>query len=290
MPDLLLVQGDFYPRPLRGGRPDTVNAAMQPFKFLSTPSARRATREPTPRTEAMQFLSTPSARRATKPETDIRIDKLISIHALCEEGDDTLLTAVAAQTEFLSTPSARRATANGMRRTRRHTNFYPRPLRGGRPIFILEETAMSKFLSTPSARRATPQNPAPTSSRCYFYPRPLRGGRHERNGDFEGAKEFLSTPSARRATKYISTSSTLYSISIHALCEEGDPDLGGGIQDFTISIHALCEEGDSRGQQARGVTKYFYPRPLRGGRRRQDVKLTLNADFYPRPLRGGRRP
>ena len=36
--------------------------------------------------------------------------------------------------------------------------------------------------------------------------------------------EFLSTPSARRAT----------------------PDIGGGIQDFTISIHALREEGDEK--------------------------------------------
>ena len=114
MPDLLLVQGDFYPRPLRGGRPDTVNAAMQPFKFLSTPSARRATREPTPRTEAMQFLSTPSARRATKPETDIRIDKLISIHALCEEGDNGQRSAASICFLFLSTPSARRATKHSI--------------------------------------------------------------------------------------------------------------------------------------------------------------------------------
>ena len=132
MPDLLLVQGDFYPRPLRGGRPDTVNAAMQPFKFLSTPSARRATREPTPRTEAMQFLSTPSARRATKPETDIRIDKLISIHALCEEGDTSPV---------------------GFRRF--PCNFYPRPLRGGRPCMAAHTRGSLEFLSTPSARRAT---------------------------------------------------------------------------------------------------------------------------------------
>ena len=155
MPDLLLVQGDFYPRPLRGGRPDTVNAAMQPFKFLSTPSARRATREPTPRTEAMQFLSTPSARRATKPETDIRIDKLISIHALCEEGDHReeagdrveriSIHALCEEGDeepvevpdiskiFLSTPSARRATCCSTVSKKATENFYPRPLRGGRP-------------------------------------------------------------------------------------------------------------------------------------------------------------
>ena len=33
--------------------------------FLSTPSARRATREPPPQAAPSQFLSTPSARRAT---------------------------------------------------------------------------------------------------------------------------------------------------------------------------------------------------------------------------------
>ena len=132
MPDLLLVQGDFYPRPLRGGRPDTVNAAMQPFKFLSTPSARRATREPTPRTEAMQFLSTPSARRATKPETDIRIDKLISIHALCEEGDRFQFFHKIRLGVFLSTPSARRATSQQKFNRKSMFDFYPRPLRGGR--------------------------------------------------------------------------------------------------------------------------------------------------------------
>ena len=35
----------------------------------------------------MKFLSTPSARRATKRIPYIRFDCEISIHALCEEGD-----------------------------------------------------------------------------------------------------------------------------------------------------------------------------------------------------------
>ena len=33
-------------------------------------------------------------------------------------------------------------------------------------------------------------------------------------------------------------------ISIHALCEEGDPLLVAAQHDGVISIHALCEEGD----------------------------------------------
>ncbi len=56
-------------------------------------------------------------------------------------------------------------------------------------------------------------------------------------------------------------------ISIHALCEEGD-DFGlAHIQLLGISIHALCEEGDSRVYPHPAVIIYFYPRPLRGGRR-----------------------
>ena len=56
-----------------------------------------------------QFLSTPSARRATVVVLDIRDKAKISIHALREEGDC-----------FRRKQSAR------------HTNFYPRPPRGGR--------------------------------------------------------------------------------------------------------------------------------------------------------------
>ena len=56
---------DFYPRPPRGGRPSTITAMRTAVKFLSTPSARRATR----------FRA---AVGSCFP---------ISIHALREEGD-----------------------------------------------------------------------------------------------------------------------------------------------------------------------------------------------------------
>ena len=55
--------------------------------FLSAPSARRATGLCRGRRLGFQFLSTPSARRATKPDRRICKPKLISIHALREEGD-----------------------------------------------------------------------------------------------------------------------------------------------------------------------------------------------------------
>ena len=78
--------------------------------FLSTPSARRATDLSSRQIEANVFLSTPSARRAT--EGDIlnpqRFD--ISIHALREEGDFAVIVVSDLRDKFLSTPSARRAT------------------------------------------------------------------------------------------------------------------------------------------------------------------------------------
>ena len=45
--------GNFYPRPPRGGRPQSATKTTTPSRFLSTPSARRATelyRIPAPRT------------------------------------------------------------------------------------------------------------------------------------------------------------------------------------------------------------------------------------------------
>ena len=61
----------------------------------------------------------------------------------------------------------------------------------------------------------------------------------------QGQEGFLSTPSARRATRSEIDMGNVVSISIHALCEEGDP-LIMPAEDIPmpISIHALCEEGD----------------------------------------------
>ena len=101
--------------------------------FLSTPSARRATREERLRANLSQisihalreegdllsmgivpgmclFLSTPSARRATLEALRVILGVEISIHALREEGDAKKTKAVNVSPKFLSTPSARRAT------------------------------------------------------------------------------------------------------------------------------------------------------------------------------------
>ena len=59
---------NFYPRPPRGGR-------------------RRSTSSPN---ETSRFLSTPSARRATFYDNKYTEDGQISIHALREEGDSMM--------------------------------------------------------------------------------------------------------------------------------------------------------------------------------------------------------
>ena len=80
--------GNFYPRPPRGGRRAAEKPAILHNKFLSTPSARRATvpasTAPAP---VSVFLSTPSARRATISLAQSDHASVISIHALREEGD-----------------------------------------------------------------------------------------------------------------------------------------------------------------------------------------------------------
>ncbi len=101
-------------------------------QFLSTPSARRATKDNEAAIAAIKFLSTPSARRATDRAAGRVAYLRISIHALREEGDLILWKS-----------------ADGV------TDFYPRPPRGGRRGYSRKKTFSGQFLSTPSARRAT---------------------------------------------------------------------------------------------------------------------------------------
>ena len=106
-----IYKGDFYPRPPRGGRRDSETNGSKTIKFLSTPSARRA----------------------TKIWGMGNIIIAISIHALREEGDSACPALVGSAQEFLSTPSARRATLTLTWNQEYVPDFYPRPPRGGRP-------------------------------------------------------------------------------------------------------------------------------------------------------------
>ena len=106
----------------------------------------------------IKFLSTPSARRATPTGLHPAVTQSNFYPRPPRGGRRLHWNSVGRRSKFLSTPSARRATfcfgCIGME----ERNFYPRPPRGGRrrKQYILEVTKI--FLSTPSARRATPRD------------------------------------------------------------------------------------------------------------------------------------
>ena len=243
------------------------------WEFLSTPSSQRATSySPVIWLDQCKFLSTPSSQRATESRTRAAPIIQISIHALFAEGDMSRTRPIKEAELFLSTPSSQRATSVSYA-----------------PIWC-----KIQFLSTPSSQRATKALPSSNSI-----------GR------------FLSTPSSQRATRPCRRLRRAgIQISIHALFAEGDGvhfDLRLGA---CISIHALFAEGDAAERQVigsghqflstpssqratsdppgrSGICRYFYPRPLRRGRRRQvDLVgllqgISIHALFAEGDRRGG---
>ena len=169
--------------------------------FLSTPSARRATRRAGSSTNpTTNFYPRPPRGGRQQHSIPAQHGRHISIHALREEGDFGIPTGVANLQVFLSTPSARRATAVVYDSVPDDVYFYPRPPRGGRRFKRDYSLLTTIFLSTPSARRATLVFLHVHANGENFYPRPPRGGRPPHSG---------RRSSPRR-------------ISIHALREEGD--------------------------------------------------------------------
>ena len=169
--------------------------------FLSTPSARRATK-PSKRQEIQQRNFYPRPPRGGRPMPE-HIARLIDLFLSTPSARRATLQIpvyLRFAVPFLSTPSARRATRRHPIVSNTNQNFYPRPPRGGRQE--------CKKLGTSSK---------------HFYPRPPRGGRrhqmhngtktkkisihalreegdpHRRNHSLV-LRLFLSTPSARRAT------------------------------------------------------------------------------------------
>ena len=148
--------------------------------------------------------------------------QLISIHALCEEGDGSDIGIQCVTFLFLSTPSARRATRHRGCGGHQRPYFYPRPLRGGRQLQD-RRLQLGKAISIHAlCEEGDPSGSVHLADHIHFYPRPLRGGRR------------IRLPSAYPPLH----------ISIHALCEEGDPIRASTSRSEAISIHALCEEGD----------------------------------------------
>ena len=193
---------NFYPRPPRGGRPYASLSDGRRWRFLSTPSARRATKHrERGKKRYLGFLSTPSARRATPCRFHLINNKRISIHALREEGD--VLPCIRPPLAVLISIHALREEGDSSQLVPglAERYFYPRPPRGGRrrrsssplrlQIFLSTPSARRatfialpsllavKFLSTPSARRATYYDWRRFYRHADFYPRPPRGGRHQ---------------------------------------------------------------------------------------------------------------
>ena len=125
-------RGNFYPRPPRGGRRSTPRSRCSRRVFLSTPSARRATRARGDTGQMDKFLSTPSARRATAA-TPAGWWNIAYFYPRPPRGGRRGRSAFA-----FCVP-----------------DFYPRPPRGGRPTASVGRQTIILFLSTPSARRAT---------------------------------------------------------------------------------------------------------------------------------------
>ena len=102
---------NFYPRPPRGGRPKTLPRHRRRWRFLSTPSARRATRAASSHELQLSDFYPRPPRGGRRAHARNNVPNLyISIHALREEGDYSLPAANVQRYRFLSTPSARRAT------------------------------------------------------------------------------------------------------------------------------------------------------------------------------------
>ena len=263
-------------------------------KFLSTPSARRATTWVSQKWErGTKFLSTPSARRATWPCGRGVAARPISIHALREEGDMPKGAMRRTASRFLSTPSARRATRCRPPWQCRGSYFYPRPPRGGRPSITRSIQTPLQKISIHALREegdtGTTEKPAPYED---FYPRPPRGGRLIILMSHAVSYGFLSTPSARRATlakfdektglfEFLSTPSARRATSLQTWENKQFSNFyprppRGGRQVYRKLRHS-------------GMG-HFYPRPPRGGRLPPQFLLLLPFyDFYPRPPRGGRR-
>ena len=119
------------------------------------------------------FLSTPSARRATRGGKASAAKRKISIHALREEGDFWPVNVGCHDTEFLSTPSARRATASGAAGVAGTIDFYPRPPRGGRQQKQRENTLLLSHYTPPCTNCKEVSVKQAVKLHRYLHSRPL---------------------------------------------------------------------------------------------------------------------
>ena len=160
MADYILTDENFYPRPPRGGRRITAVCIKSLCYFYPRPPRGGRHRGKKGVNIVFEFLSTPSARRATKRRFTYSHRLGISIHALREEGDESKTSSVSGPWIFLSTPSARRATWRLFGSQRKHPISIHALREEGDLEEQVENNSTDVFLSTPSARRATQEQKA----------------------------------------------------------------------------------------------------------------------------------
>ena len=132
----------FYPRPPRGGRPKQPPKSKGAVRFLSTPSARRATHQLTcTNRDTMQFLSTPSARRATgQPRTKHKRGLYFYPRPPRGGRRNGRQNLPCSGYFYPRPPRGGRPTEH--RQCEQHDDFYPRPPRGGRQQKQRENTLL----------------------------------------------------------------------------------------------------------------------------------------------------
>ena len=245
--------------------------------FLSTPSARRATRLICRRVAAVVDFY-PRPPRGGRPGSWHHRRGAGHFYPRPPRGGRPVeRVAEAASSIFLSTPSARRATEvfvlgevtvsisiHALREEGdclgppflgRPRNFYPRPPRGGRPAalgFEVVEKGISIHALREEGDGRLPHKAAP---KVYFYPRPPRGGRQQ-GCDYFATTDRISIHALREEGDLgLACCGECGAISIHALREEGDHRATQDHQDDRISIHALREEGDSKNRDKISIFK-----------------------------------
>ena len=281
---------DFYPRPPRGGRQHRLRHIFRPVEFLSTPSARRATRD-FHRASSFRSISIHALREEGDPRSIMRLQVRYNFYPRPPRGGRPgSLSEPHRPVLFLSTPSARRATPGAVqgRDLRPDISIHALREEGDGDRFLLRHIAGISIhaLREEGDKRQWPRPTARTIS--------IHALREEGDGSspikFHARRGFLSTPSARRATKLPprkrSSQKNFYPRPPRGGRQSGHPALDAGVR---ISIHALREEGDRAGiPPSMRVSEFLSTPSARRATRRWLGRGSGTDYFYPRPPRGGR--
>ena len=305
---------DFYPRPLRRGRQDHDTLRQRLLPFLSTPSSQRATAARGSRAAASNFYPRPLRRgrhsparcgtalrrnfyprplRRGRPHIRQFVRQLvhISIHALFAEGDRRILfehcaDGISIHALFAEGDRVRPCWSPSP------SDFYPRPLRRGRPardlrpgqhrtisihaLFaegddlngLFDAGFYYTFLSTPSSQRATQTGSVHVQFRSTFLSTPSsQRATCSINATVYPPHYFYPRPLRRGRLSACAASALVSTFLSTPSSQRATGVCASAAVTVAISIHALFAEGDHPACAWCGrPSRDFYPRPLRRGR------------------------